>query len=253
LHYRITEDASPRQLAAACAILSADELERHDRLGRTDDRRDYALAHALLRTSLSQYFDVAPGKWEFSADPKGKPAVLTPVNPRLSVSLSHTRGLVACAITTGGELGVDAERTDITFDPAEVASRFFTKDEQRQLERCTAGERNSHFVNLWTLKEAYAKATGLGIGAGLSSVGFDVNGSAVRLKGTAAVNAEDWHFQVVDLAPHFRIAVAIICPQPIAWKVSIVSTRNAPHATNNPAHFAPDRADSAAVRRLEDV
>jgi 4'-phosphopantetheinyl transferase len=221
LHYRTTEDASPPQLAAACAILSAGELERHDRLSRTDDRRDYALAHALLRTSLSHYFDVAPAKWEFSADPKGKPVLMTAVNPPVSVSLSHTRGLVACAITTGGEVGVDAERTDITFDPAEVVSRFFTKDEQRQLERCTAGERNSRFVDLWTLKEAYAKATGLGVGAGLSSVGFDVNGAAVQLKARAAV-AEEWQFRLVTLPPHFRIALAITCPRPIVWKVSIV-------------------------------
>src|SRR5690348_13706484 len=85
LHHRTTEGASPQQLAAACAMLSTDEIERHDRLGRTDARRDYALAHALLRTSLSQYFDVAPAKWEFSADSRGKPVLKTRVNPPLSV------------------------------------------------------------------------------------------------------------------------------------------------------------------------
>ena len=252
LHHQTTEDAPWPQLAAACAILSTEELERHDRLSRTDARRDYALAHALMRTSLSQYFEVDPGIWEFSPDPKGKPVLTTRVNPPVSVSLSHTRGLVACAIATGAEVGVDAERTDITFDPIEVASRFFTRDEQRQLERGTAIERNSRFVDLWTLKEAYAKATGLGIGAGLSRIGFDLNGSAIRLS-EPRLN-EDWEFRLVDIAPHYRVGIAINGAQSVSWQFSIAPASDGVRPAGRLAASTPnDDLRRSNRRRLEDM
>lgn len=58
-----------------------------------------------------------------------------------------------------------------------IARRYFSEAEVAAIERETDEEaRRNLFVRMWTLKEAYVKAIGRGIGAppGLSSFGFDL-------------------------------------------------------------------------------
>ena len=57
-------------------VLSPDERTRYARFRFARDQRDYAAAHALLRTSLSRYADVAPGRGGFTRAPGGKPSLV---------------------------------------------------------------------------------------------------------------------------------------------------------------------------------
>jgi hypothetical protein len=76
-----------------------------------------------------------------------------------SVSLSHSGGWVACAISAAGPLGIDIEvhRPDRNF--CEIAAAAFGPGEQAQV----ASEGAASFYRIWTLKEAMAKASGSGI------------------------------------------------------------------------------------------
>src|SRR5207253_1525523 len=99
---------------------------RHRRFVFDRDRREYAAAHALLRTSLSRHADVAPESWTFHDEPGGKPSpVLEPGMPNLSCNLSHTRGLVACAIALGHPVGIDVEAIDRKIDER-IVSRWLS-------------------------------------------------------------------------------------------------------------------------------
>lgn len=192
-------------LAIAASTLSVDERERCDGLRVEQDRRDFTIAHALLRRSLSRYAPVHPNAWQFAANAHGKPAL---VNGAFSFSLSHTRGLVACAIAAGMPIGIDVESVSRVVD-RQIADRFFSHEEAAMLRECPEDLRHVRFIELWTLKEAFLKALGLGLSGSLASVSFEVgaDGTIVCASDDAA-EGRGFQFTLLEPAPHFRLAVA---------------------------------------------
>ena len=213
--YRETESLDSSAVRAAEATLSAEERARADRLRFPHDRRDYVVAHDLLRRSLSTLDPLEPGEWQFDVNEHGKPHVRPAVpgdgsNERraLSFSLTHTRGLVACAIGFNVRVGVDVERLDRDVAAAEVAARFFAPREVAALQQCDAASRTLRFVELWTLKEAYVKAIGLGLTQPLSALSFDLEDDAIAFTSPSSDRAS-WSFAVFAPSPSTRMAVAV--------------------------------------------
>jgi 4'-phosphopantetheinyl transferase len=228
--YRLTESLGEPALAVARALLSAEERSRHDGIRLARDRRDYAAAHALLRTSLSCYTEVEPQAWAFEAGAHRKPelSVRAGLGVRLTFNLSHARGMVACAIAPGTPVGIDVEPTDVAFDYSSIVSRYLAPDEIVQLDRCPPQDRSARFVELWTLKEAYIKATGRGLSEALSGFGFQIEGDQIQFMPPANVNAGAWQFALFALEPHYRMAVAIACKDTRVWKITARSSARAP-------------------------
>jgi len=219
IRYRRTEGMSASSLAVAHALLSHEERSRSGRYSLLNHRRDYVAAHALLRSSLSRYSDVAPQAWTFESDRRGKPA-LTQHRGAFQFNLSHASGIVGCAIAKDAAVGIDVERTDIAFDCLPIASQYFSDEEAAQLNRCAPPERASRFIELWTLREAYLKATGQGLSVDPGALQFDLGGKRIRLRHAGArqerdtsstAEARGWHFASFTVAPCFRISVAVGC------------------------------------------
>lgn len=80
------------------------------------------------------------------------------------VSISHT-GLTAAAAVSRVRVGIDLEPAGR--QNLRVARRMFTVGEQRWLSQQLQEGAQDAFARLWTLREAYAKWTGLGL-AGLA-------------------------------------------------------------------------------------
>ena len=78
-----------------------------------------------------------------------------------SFSLSHTRDVVACAVGARGLIGIDVEAVDPTANMMRIARDNFMPREIETLDGCVGAARISRFYELWTLKEALFKATGL--------------------------------------------------------------------------------------------
>ena len=212
--YRLTESLDAPDVIAARARLSREERTRCDQYRFGCDRRDYVVSHALLRTSLSRYLDVDPKMWTFDAGVHGKPYLTAAAQSgrTLTFNLSHTRGMVACAIASDVPVGIDVVRTDTTFDYPLVASSSFSADELAQLESCRQEEdRAAHFMEVWALKEAYTKATGQGLSADLSGFGFVIDSHVIRFLSPRGVDPHAWQFALFALEPHYRIAVAAEC------------------------------------------
>ena len=224
--YRLTDSLDDSALAEARSILSSEERLRHDRFQFARDRRDYAAAHALLRTSLSRYTDVAAHAWMFEEDTHGKPRLSGPcgAGSALTFNLSHARGIVACAIAPGPAVGIDVERADPTVDCSTVVERYFTHAEIAQLDRCPPLDRATCFAALWTLKEAYIKATGRGLSESLVSFGFDLSGDRIRFLPPVNVRAEAWQFALFAPEPRSSIGVAIEHDSTAEWKITVRSS-----------------------------
>ena len=207
---RLTRSATA-DISDAVTRLSPDEHMRCARFRFARDQRDYAAAHALLRTSLSRYADLAPESWQFHAAPGGKPSlVLGDGMPPLSFNLSHTDGLVACAIAGGSDVGIDVEAVERDVSDG-VAERFFSESECADLRHCASEPlRARRFIELWTLKEAYVKAIGKGLSHPLDSIVFDVadRGSILFLP-PPDVDVATWSFSLSAPTEHHCLAVAM--------------------------------------------
>ncbi len=153
----------PEPLDSYVQLLSADEQERHKRFHFDIHRKLYLVSHALVRTTLSRYADVAAGDWIFSEGEFGRPEVSTACDaPPLRFNLSHTEGLAACIVCLDSDCGVDVERLNRVKDLAGVAKRVLTPPELEDLLGRSGDSLEGRFVDYWTLKEAYMKARGKG-------------------------------------------------------------------------------------------
>ncbi|MCS7306282.1 MAG: 4'-phosphopantetheinyl transferase superfamily protein [Thermoguttaceae bacterium] len=146
-------------------------------------RHEYLLARALLRGVLSHYAPIRPEQWRFSRSATGKPAIDWPQTlaslsnspdlvPALEFNLSHTEGMIICALSLEASLGIDVEDTTRPVEFLPLARRFFHPTETALLESLPPEQLPLAFYRLWTLKEAYLKAVGAGLTASLDSFSF---------------------------------------------------------------------------------
>jgi 4'-phosphopantetheinyl transferase len=172
-------------------LLDEAEHRRAMRFRNPADLLSYSAAHALLRMVLSRRAGVEPTELRFSTGRGGKPFLKS--GP--SFSLSHSRGIVAVAVAEDAELGVDVETVPRQRAAGALVASAFCEDEAALL-AATGDEarRQTLFLELWTLKEAFAKAVGQGLAGGLDRVSFAAGPDCPAFRSDAAGNPADWQF-----------------------------------------------------------
>lgn len=177
-------------------------------------RHQYLVTRALLRSTLSHYVpSVAPQSWVFSSNAWGKPTILAPSVP-IAFNLSHTDKLIVLAVTLESTIGIDVEPLQRSID-LEIADRFFSPQEVRDLFCLSPVERPRGFIELWTLKEAYIKARGQGLSIALDSFSFTFASSGRIDFECETVRHQDlsrWHFWQWMSGP-FALALCCLVPQ----------------------------------------
>jgi 4'-phosphopantetheinyl transferase len=194
-------------------ILDATEQARAARFVFDRDRTTYIAAHALVRVALtSMHAGATPRDWRFVEGEHGKPTAWVGNRAApLSFNLSHTHGMVglAAVASPGCALGFDVESLDRKVTLA-VADRYFCPEEIAWLGQLSEPERPHGFLRLWTLKEAFIKATGQGLAQDLASFWFKPLLPQIHFKPKLAERTEDWRFEQRILANgHFIAAVGI--------------------------------------------
>jgi 4'-phosphopantetheinyl transferase len=204
------DDLKDEATAQKCVqMLSEDERARLERFKFERHRREHLATRALERTALSAYAEIAPQDWRFESGEHGKPT--TRQAPGLTFNLSNSLGLVVCAMGHGVEMGVDVEPYARAKTIEEVAERFFSERELEQLEPLRGEARLERGLTLWTLKEAYMKARGMGMALPTKLFSFvfeDDGGMRLEIDAEAGDGPERWQFCTVDHAGH-RIAVMV--------------------------------------------
>lgn len=189
-------------------LLDPDEVSRANRFYFEKDRKHFAVARGFLRSLLGRYLDADPKQLQFNYGEYGKPSL--PGAGRLRFNVSHSHGLALYALTEGRDIGVDVEYVRADFTSDEIARRFFSPFEVESLCGLPAEERVASFFRCWTRKEAYIKATGLGLSQPLD--GFDVTlrpGERAALLRTEAGSPENWSMANVEVGPGYAGAVAV--------------------------------------------
>ncbi len=116
------------------------------------------LGDILARTILCRTLGLENEMLSFGCNSHGKPHL--DLAEGIQYNISHSGNWIACGIGPG-RIGVDVEKTN----PAnlEIAGQFFAPTEVRLLNRALETEKERMFHEIWTLKESFIKARGLGL------------------------------------------------------------------------------------------
>jgi 4'-phosphopantetheinyl transferase len=186
-----------RDVIAWRDLLDETEQARAARFVFERHRVTYIAAHALVRAALSSIDNGSPPRsWTFTGGGHGKPTARVGDRQPLIFNLSHTEGMVGLAATkfTNGNLGFDLESLNRSVTLA-VADRYFCPEEIAWLKQQPQAEQPHGFLRLWTLKEAFIKATGEGLSRDLASFWFEPLIPRVHFKATPDQKPEDWYFE----------------------------------------------------------
>jgi 4'-phosphopantetheinyl transferase len=216
-------------------MLSREEQSRADSFLVEDHRRDYVVAHLALRILLGRRLGVSPEQVKFlegsfaasgmhgKSSGRSKPALMlgtTAVaaldprsgnSPDLRFNLSHTRGSAVIGLACGRELGVDIERQRPMGDLDAIASSVMSAKERMAWRTISEKDQECAFYRLWTRKEAYLKAIGLGLFRSLQAVTVPVMAQALDIGTLHMVEDAEGSgaWQVLDIGHSAEYAAAV--------------------------------------------
>jgi len=192
-------------------LLSDEERARQARFRFARDQRRHLVTRTLVRTVLSRYAPVAPADWVFRAGPRGRPAIESPATePALEFNISHSADLVMLGVTTGRALGIDAESLAAREVDIDGLDRYFAPEESAALLALAPAERRRRFFELWTLKESYIKARGLGLAIALDAFRFELTGDrglTLRMRRELGDSPRAWRLWQLAPRPQYLAAL----------------------------------------------
>ena len=207
VRWMVVDDVPPATVEVWRRWLNPAEVARADRFRFDADRVAYIGAHTLVRSLLASVGPYPAEEWRFVGDEGGKPEIDPELASPLRCNLSHSRGLVAVAVSHRLDVGVDVERIDRAPRFGDLARRYFAPDEVALVRSDAADGGREAFFRLWTLKEAFIKATGEGLRRSLQSFAFALDPIAVTFPaGTGAESGEWQFFQARPTAEHVLAA-----------------------------------------------
>ena len=200
-------------------ILSSDEIERADRFRLSEHGDRFVATRGILRVLLGRYLTRSPHDFTFCYNDQGKPSLLAFADRNVEFNLAHSGDFAFYAFSIGRHLGVDVEGGDREVAHEKVSRRFFSQGEVAELDSLPADDRRTAFFTCWTRKEAYLKAIGTGLSAGLA--GFSVSlkpGEPARLVEVKADESEALRWRMENLAAGEGYAAAL-CVQGMDWQL----------------------------------
>lgn len=209
-HYQ--EIADPALHARYRALLTEEQRGKEFRFYFADDQRRYLVTRAMVRSVLSRYAAVQPADWTFAANQYGRPfATNSPAHEcGLRFNVSHTRGLIALAVTSQRDLGIDVERLSTRDVSMDIAARFFAPPEVAELATVPPEQQQERFFEYWTFKESYIKARGMGLSIPLHQFSFHyphARGVRLAIQPELGDDSNRWSFWQYRLGSGYLLAL----------------------------------------------
>lgn len=133
----------------------------------------HANVHELLCYAVQEEYGKRADKLTMRSMEHGKPYFVEKdkenreIASDIHFNLSHSEEMVACVLSHQ-PVGIDIEKIR-RYNP-KVADRILSDEEWAQLQ--ASGQKDRDFIRFWTLKEAYGKYTGQGLGTEFKRVQF---------------------------------------------------------------------------------
>lgn len=188
-------------------ILSDDEKQRAEGFKFAEHRERFVITHGILRFLLANYLNKKPEAIKFEYGLHGKPAVN---NGRkhgyaLTFNMSHSHEVAIFGFTKDNEIGVDIEYIKEKIEYEDLAKRFFSDNENQDLQKISTNRRKQAFFNCWARKEAFIKAIGKGLSFPLDKFDVDIN----KDKKTLLLNEQNWLLCAINIASNYAAALAV--------------------------------------------
>lgn len=199
------------------ALLTQNERARADRFIDKPAALRFLFGRSLLRCALSAHSKsraILPAAWRFDQQEHGKPELTAPfANTQLKFNLSHSAGMIVCAVTNQLEVGIDVEHLERDIDVVSVGTYCLSPHEIANIQATLPAERQRRFLQYWTLKEAYAKTRGDGLSYPLKRVtmGMRSDGRVSLLDENDVNAAQDFRF--VQIVPTSQFVGALCWKQ----------------------------------------
>jgi phosphopantetheinyl transferase len=206
-----TDAMSCDELDVATQRITEPEQLRARNIRLETPRAAFVVGRLLLRTTVARIADVPFEDVVIELEASGRP-VLTGALSDYFVSIAHSGSRVVVGVANQ-QFGVDVEQWRQSAPSPQLMARVCSPDELRLLENMNDADRAIGFIKVWTRKEAYGKAIGIGIGFGLRSVTVGVSGK------TTVNGAGDWEVADLDVDPRYAGAVVA---QGADWRVKLV-------------------------------
>lgn len=141
-------------------LLNTEEQARANRYYFPRHKRRFINARATLRIILSRYLNIPADRLEFTYNAQGKPNVIN--KQKLEFNISHSAELALIAVGKGFPMGVDIEHYSAR--PYEgIAKNLFSEQELTEFNKTPSFLKPAVFFHVWAQKEAFIKASGLGL------------------------------------------------------------------------------------------
>ncbi|KAK0498528.1 hypothetical protein EDD18DRAFT_1461547 [Armillaria luteobubalina] len=245
---------------AGLSLVDPESATRIKRFFRREDACRTLIGRLLPRMMLRDH-GVLPRAITFGATEARKPYIITPIlDPPVAFNVSHDNGLVAMVFGPGTAnppaytIGIDVMKVRI---PGRESFRSFveTVGDQASLtaleRRCllspevSQDEALRRFFWIWTIKEAYTKALGLGLGFDFNRVEFDVTSDIIRIDGAVPPG---WQFRKFELVQGQDVYLGVVAEFTGGTETVITSENEArPWLVTYDAHLFVQRA----VRELQ--
>lgn len=227
-------DVCQPEIDGAARLLSPDEVARAARFVFPLHRARFIVARAALRRLLAAYTGSPPQDLRFARGPMGKPMLAHP-GVELGFNLSHSGGYAAYAVTAGGDVGVDLEVVRPLADLESVATQFFSPRENEDLRSLSGADRLRGFYECWTRKEAFLKATGVGLARPLDSFSVTLGPHLPpRIQDTSPDAEERDRWSLFSLEPRPGILTAVALPRG-EWRLRCADASSLREGDANPS------------------
>lgn len=220
-------------LAVRC--VQKEELDRINRFVFKKDAKMALIGRLLLRSCAQKCFkpSVAYNDIRFDRTDRGKPFVANPVvtqnELKFDINISHSGDYCALASVAAKDdnckVGVDVMKIEYSgqqnnrplHDFFRLMNRQFSQSEWHFIDSGSDNHQKlSRFIRLWTLKESYVKADGIGIAFDLKRISFECPTPALKMDAIAkdtvvrvdGVLLEEWVFEESLIDMNHCVSVA---------------------------------------------
>lgn len=191
-----------RDILRYAADLPVDRRQKITAYRQRADRLRSLTAGLLLRQVLAPYRQVGGSEDWLQVNEYGKPYWAG--RPEVQFNLSHSGEWVVCAVDSQA-VGIDIEKIEAVVN-MELAKQFFSCQEWRELAALSFSEQAVAFFRLWTHKESYLKALGVGLSKPLNSFTVSLAGQGLL----AGPHSQPCFFKEYNLAQGYALTVCAV-------------------------------------------
>jgi 4'-phosphopantetheinyl transferase len=163
LYYTKLEQVNTDNLIYYKSLLSDEELSRLTKIIHPATEIQYLVSHGELRIRLAKHLNLEAKEVVIMKDQFGKPHFANCFQDIINFSISHTEGMVVCAIHKSKRIGVDVEFCKSLSDLEQLSEQVLSKSELKIFSKLDYKLKIEKFYEHWVLKEALAKGLGFGL------------------------------------------------------------------------------------------